>query len=479
MAGHLAVADDPFSRHHDVRDSERRRLGVLDGRLVDHDGGVEHDQVGDVTGRDPAAILEPQLCCGEAGHLVNCCLQRQHLLLAHVTAEHAGESAGAARMRAVQFAVAAEHDVGMRDEPAQVVLAHRRDQHVLHRFVAADLGLRGLDDAHVGFDRRHLPGRSDLFERLARERRLGRVLAEANGRGATVVGDRAGHLFRIEIVAIRHDDADRRVPERVRIHVGLQVDVLAAGLLEIRRHPRRRLVPDRRRTELDVRDLDRNARFAADAQDFVERFESPVGLVADVADVEAARRRRHLRQFDHFFRGRKVRRFVFEARRQAEGTRRQFLREQRLHLREFLRRRRAVQVLAHGLLAQRRVADHARHVDRRRRGLELPEPVPQRKVGLAILTNDNRGHALATHRGGIEILEQPAVAVAMHVDEARCEGQAVLVTHGLAGKRLKVRCDRRNPVALDADIRSEWRSARTVIDGDVTDQYVGVCVDAG
>ncbi len=57
--------------------------------------------------------------------------------------------------------------------------------------------------------------------------------------------------------------------------------------------------------------------------------------------------------------------------------------------------------------------------------VELPEPVPQRKIGLPILTNDNRGHALATHRGGIEILEQSAVAVAMHVDETRREGEAV------------------------------------------------------
>ena len=65
-------------------------------------------------------------------------------------------------------------------------------------------------------------------------------------------------------------------------------------------------------------------------------------------------------------------------------------------------------------------------------GIELPEPVPQREVRLAILTNDNRCHALATHCGGIEILEQPAVAVAMHVDEARCEGQTVQVMYALA-----------------------------------------------
>ena len=46
-------------------------------------------------------------------------------------------------------------------------------------------------------------------------------------------------------------------------------------------------------------------------------------------------------------------------------------------------------------------------------------------------------------------------------------------------KRLKLRCDRCNPVALDAHVRSEWRSTRAVIDGDVTDQYVSVCIDAG
>jgi len=341
-------------------------------------------------------------------------------------------------VRAVQCAVGAEHDLRIRDEPTHVVLAHRGAEHV-HVLLVRPVRASGrLDDAHVRLDRRDLPVRRDLGECLAGQRFLGRIVHDADVLRTAVLGQRLLYLLRIEEVAIGHDHANRGVPERVGIDVGLEIDAFPSRALEELRHALRGLVPDRGRAHLDVRNLDRQLCLAADAQHFVERVEGATRFVADVTDIEALGCGSDPGQLDDFLGGGEMRRFVLETGRQAERPRRQFPREQDFHLREFLRRRGTVEIRAHHLLAQRCVPDHGREVDRRRVRGELRKIVPQREVRLAVLPDQDRRDALARDRRGVQVFSQAATAVAVHVDEAGRKCEPALVEHRLVLLRCQV-----------------------------------------
>jgi hypothetical protein len=55
-AGRFAVVDDPTASDHDGGNVERGRFGCFDGRLIDHDSGVEEHEIGNVALRDAAAV---------------------------------------------------------------------------------------------------------------------------------------------------------------------------------------------------------------------------------------------------------------------------------------------------------------------------------------------------------------------------------------------------------------------------------------
>jgi hypothetical protein len=108
---------------------------MLDGGSVPHRFRVKEYEIGDAAGRDPAAVAQPELLRREPGHFVNGFCQRQHFLLSHVQAEDTRKSARPTWMRAMQFAIAGEHDLGLCNEPPYVVLAHRGNVDALERLV--------------------------------------------------------------------------------------------------------------------------------------------------------------------------------------------------------------------------------------------------------------------------------------------------------------------------------------------------------
>ena len=115
---------------------------------------------------------------------------------------------------------------------------------------------------------------------------------------------------------------------------------------------------------LEVPDFDRNLRFAADLDRFVEALRERVGLAADVCRVHTPVTRRNFRERDQLRRARERRRRVDQRGRDAERALLHRLRTELLHLLQLLRYRLHLAVTEHGF-SQARGADEGAQVDRR------------------------------------------------------------------------------------------------------------------
>jgi hypothetical protein len=93
-------------------------------------------------------------------------------------------------------------------------------------------------------------------------------------------------------------------------------------------------------------------------------------------------------------------------------------------------------------------------------------------VRVSVLTYEDRGHSLARDSRRIQILEKAQVAVAMHVDEAGRKRKPVFVSDGLARLGIQVLRNRRDAVALNANVGREGRLARPVINTDISQEDV-------
>src|SRR5262249_44278851 len=94
-----AVVENDAAVDDDGVDADGILKGIGECGAVGHRRGVEDDEIGREPFLDQAAIAEAQLGRGEAAHLVHGLLQRDHVLLAHILAEHAREGAEVARVR--------------------------------------------------------------------------------------------------------------------------------------------------------------------------------------------------------------------------------------------------------------------------------------------------------------------------------------------------------------------------------------------
>ena len=224
--------------------------------------------------------------------------------------------------------------------------------------------------------------------------------------------------------------------------------------------------------QLHVRDLHGQPGLAPDGDDLVDGFPEVAILTAHVADVPPARRGRDPREIDHLGRRGVDARVVFEARGQTQRARAQLALEQGAHPPHLFRRGRAAEVRAHHLVADAAVARVSGDVDGGGLPLEPREEIGQRPGRAAVLPGHDRGDPLA-HRGQrIAVLEQPAIAVAVGVDEAGRQDEAARVDDGLAGKGAQVP-DLYDAVAPQADRARPPRPAQAVHQDRVRDEGRG------
>ena len=146
------------------------------------------------------------------------------------------------------------------------------------------------------------------------------------------VGERAVDALRVEVLLVRHEDLDVRVPGLVGIAVGRDVLALRARRVDQGDGPLR-LAPDAHGGELDVGDVERQPALLRDGDRLVHRLEALVRLVAAVRHVEAAVLRRGLRQLDELLGRRVAADLVLEARGEAHRAFPHRLRDERGHLR--------------------------------------------------------------------------------------------------------------------------------------------------
>ena len=125
---------------------------------------VEHDDVGVGADADLAALREPELARGQAGHLVHRGLQRKQAEVAAVVPEHAGKCSPQTRMRmlVVRQAVGADHGRRILQDALDIVLAHLE--------VAGAAGLQTLARFHLAA----APFVGDAGERARRHFRVRR-----------------------------------------------------------------------------------------------------------------------------------------------------------------------------------------------------------------------------------------------------------------------------------------------------------------
>ena len=133
----------------------------------------------------------------------------------------------------------------------------------------------------------------------------------------------------------------------------------------------------------------------------------------------------------------------------------------------------------HHLLRRGCVTYHAGEIDGGGSPFQMSEEIRKREIRFAILADKYCCNALAGYAFGVEVLENSAVVVAVHVDEAGSECQPMLVANGLAGLRRQMFSDGRDPVALHADVLLGRFLSTAVIDEDVFDEDVRCKTDSG
>jgi hypothetical protein len=110
-----------------------------------------------------------------------------------------------------------------------------------------------------------------------------------------------------------------------------------------------------------------------------------------------------------------------------------------------------------------------RDVDTGGRGLQLAKKIPERQGRTTVLADDDRGDALADYLRRIAPLEEAPIVMAMGIDEARREHQALSVDDGFFRERLQI-ADRRDFRAADAHRDTLRWCAGTVDDSRIGDQ---------
>ena len=361
-------------------------MRLFDRRIVGDGGGIEQHQIGPHSGADDAAVRDADVRRGERRHLAHGLLEREHPLLAHVAAEHAWERAEAARMRAIELSVAAEIRERPAEDRADVALVHAsRDNAFVGGF-----RLRLRDQGHQRRRRIAAAETRDLADVLADVRRVERIVADDEIFRCRNLAQNEIRLGAVVEVALRVQDRERRLPHRVRVHVGRDLHTRAARAVE-RRDESVALTPERPHRELHMRDLHGHACDASDREQLVERLPELAVLAAHVTDVAAANGADFLRQLEDLATRGVNTRVVFQPRREAKRSRGHLLAHERAHARHLRVGRSASVVVADDPAADGAMPDVRRHVDRR--GLRI-DPRKETSEG------EGRAAVLAGHDSG-------------------------------------------------------------------------------
>ncbi len=178
-----------------------------------------------------------------------------------------------------------------------------------------------------------------VVARVARDARaeLGADLIASQGIHESIEDRAAAALAR------RIREEDRQAGRVGGVGVGIGQHVEAGGARALDRGDRHGLLgPVGPAGRLQVADLDARAALAADAQRFVDRFEQPGLLVADVRGVELSAPREHARHRDQLVGGRVAAGRVLQAAREARRSLLETLLEHVQHALELGWRQRAV-----------------------------------------------------------------------------------------------------------------------------------------
>ena len=368
------------------------------------------------------------------------------MLLADVPAERARERAESARMGAVELSVAA--DVGVR--PAQdrgdVALIHPSRDDTL----VGPRGLRFRDERHECRGRIGAPHRRDLADVLAHVRLVQRVVAEDEILRRSDLPQDELRLRAIVEVALRVQHRERRLPHRPRIDVRGDVDAGASRTIE-RRDQARPLTPERPHGELHVRHLHGHVRHTADREQLVERLPEVAVLTPHVADVPPAHGADVLRDLQYFVPAREDSGVVLESRRQTERPSRHLLAHERAHAPDFVRRRDALEIVAHHARPDHPMSHIGRDIDRGRLRVDARENRGERILRPAILPGHDRRDTLRYHGQRFAVRREAAVVVAVRVDESGRERQSLRVDDAIT-RDARQRADGIDPSVHDAHV---------------------------
>jgi hypothetical protein len=139
-----------------------------------------------------------------------------------------------------------------------------------------------------------------------------------------------------------------------------------------------------------MRDLGGQLRLAGDSDQLVERFEGVVFFVSNMADIKAAVAGRRPRDRDHLFRRGVVSGIVLQPRRQPERARFHLGLHEGRHLRDLLRGRGSLVVLAEHGMANRSVPDKACDIQRDLFLPDIRKPRGERQMRAAVLPDNRR-----------------------------------------------------------------------------------------
>ena len=502
----------PLVQHHAPVDDDGGDAGGIlerigEGRAIGDRGRIEDHQVRGQPLLDQPAIRDVQLRGGEAAHLVDRLFERDHLLLADVLAEDAREGAEAARVRHTGAERPARRQRGS--------VGADRDPRLLHRQLevplvddepdAADAAVvrdQDLEDEVVGVFSRRL-------RRLVDAHALVLLVGGLPDRGELDVVPRAGGdqpvlPYGMRVVHLPADSGARRRilqplgqpgaaafvrPRRNRLRqagAACDVGVLIGGELDAA--PARRvdqrddfLHPPEvlRAGDLEVEDVDRDARAFADRDRLLDPLAQLLAVVAQVRRVETAGGARRPRQRDQLVGpGVGVGR-VDQAGRHAVGALRHRLGDQARHLLELVRLRRPL-VVAHHQLAHLAEADVREQVDRGPAAFDgrevagevAPPPLGGRRLrrDRAALADHLGGHPLPDLALGVAVGEQGEIGVGVRIDEARREHLAP----GVDGARRRARDapDAGDPSVAHRDRSGDRGAAAAVDDAGVGDEEI-------
>src|SRR6266498_2336614 len=144
-----------------------------------------------------------------------------------------------------------------------------------------------MHDLHVKSYRRGSFLARDFFQSFEFVIRMRSATDNRNVCRAAYIGQSAGNVCRIVVIATWNQDPDSGVPGVIGITIGGDVLPAPARIVN-KRNCFVCATPNGHGTKLDVRNLNRQMTFPADADSLGESFESLVCFIANVADVNSA-----------------------------------------------------------------------------------------------------------------------------------------------------------------------------------------------